>query len=295
MHDNEWSLVLFTILAQMAVGIFLVLQAIGLAYPAGQVDWLMDSMLPLCWLVLVMGVPAAMLHLGRPGRMPGVMANLPGSWLSRETLLGGLFGVLLTVYVGVRWFEVGSQSLHDLLALATGICGVALVLGMSRLYMLRTVPAWNTMMTPLAFFTTMFLLGAMVVAVILTTVHFPSGSSEQRTLIDDVVRDIAPLCVLLAVGQILLSWVKVTWLESSGGVALQSMKILVAEYQAVFFCRIMFVALGAGIFAALVYQDADFAGDAIARGLLMLAFALVLVAGMLGRFLFYASYQREGI
>ena len=210
-------------------------------------------------------------------------------------LLGGGFGGLLVAYAAMRWLEIDWPLVHALLAVATGFSGLALVCGMSRLYMLRTVPAWNTAMTPGAFFVTTFLLGSMVVATVAVTVYSPSANSGQRALIDEFVQVIAPLCVLLAAGQIALSWILVIWLDDSGGVALRSMKILVDEYQMVFFCRIICVVLGAGIFAALVYQNADFASDAIARGLLMFSFALVLVAEMLGRFLFYASYQREGI
>jgi anaerobic dimethyl sulfoxide reductase subunit C len=293
MHDNEWSLVLFTVLAQMAVGAFLTVQAIAVLFPAD--DALVNSILLLCLLLLLMGVLAAALHLGRPGRIPGVMANLPGSWLSREMLIGGVFGALLTGYVGVRWLEIDSTRVHDLLALTTGISGLALVLGMSRLYMLRTVPAWNTMMTPLAFFTTTFLLGSMLVATVCLAVYPVAETSQQALFIDDALQVITPVVVVLAGLQIVLMQQSVSRLGRSGGVALQSMKNLVDEYQAVFFCRIMFAALGAGMFAALVYQNADFAGDAIMRGLLMLAFALVLIAEVLGRFLFYASYQREGI
>jgi anaerobic dimethyl sulfoxide reductase subunit C len=271
------------------VGAFLTVQAIAVLFPAD--DALVNSILLLCLLMLLMGVLAAALHLGRPGRIPGVMANLPGSWLSREMLLGGVFGALLTGYVGVRWLEIDSTRVHDLLALATGFSGVALVLGMSRLYMLRTVPAWNTMMTPLAFFTTTFLLGSMLVATVCLAVY----PDKQAIMGDDALSIITPVVVVLAGLQIVLMQQSVSRLGRSGGVALQSMKNLVDEYQAVFFCRIMFVALGAGMFAALVYQNADFAGDAIMRGLLMLAFALMLIAEVLGRFLFYASYQREGI
>ena len=89
MPGRHWQLVVFTILAQLAVGLTLVL-ALGLQLVAGHRKSLESVMLTgavLDLVVLILGVAVVMsaTHLGSMAGALGAFANLRQSWLSRES------------------------------------------------------------------------------------------------------------------------------------------------------------------------------------------------------------------
>jgi anaerobic dimethyl sulfoxide reductase subunit C (anchor subunit) len=184
---RERSLVVFTVLAPTAVGLFAFLLVVrGLAGPAGDA-WIHGPL----WLVgplLLMAVTASLLHLGTPGRAWRALGNLRTSWLSREILGTMLFGAGWLVLaanhrsgVGATWW-VGA-------VLVAGL-GVAMVASMGRVYRLRTVPAWRSRWTSLAFLLTAGLSGSLAAAALLAT-----GGGEQ-----EVVRGLVAVGAALLVG-----------------------------------------------------------------------------------------------
>lgn len=87
MDMREWALVAFTILAQMAVGSFLVLGVVHFLAQrkAGEAeaDRLSDRALLAIGPVLVLGMIASLLHLGTPLSAYRAVTNVGTSWLSR--------------------------------------------------------------------------------------------------------------------------------------------------------------------------------------------------------------------
>ena len=86
MNTQEWALLTFTILGQMAVGALLVLMVVR-AYvsskaSAEEADRMTDG--PLFMVVPIMGLAllASLLHLNNPGNIFGAVPNLGSSWLS---------------------------------------------------------------------------------------------------------------------------------------------------------------------------------------------------------------------
>ena len=144
----EVSLVLFTVLAPAAAGV----AAVGAFAPP-------PGLFATALVLLVAGGAAAALHLGRVGRARFALSNLRTSWLSRETLLAGLFGAALGAAVaapGVRAVGV-----------AAAVIGLLLVGGISGVYRLRTVPPWDTWMTPAAFYLAAVVLGTSISAAVI--------------------------------------------------------------------------------------------------------------------------------
>ncbi len=140
-HTSERSLAAFTILAQLAVGavwMLSVLQAFNFT-----------TLLSITTIMLL-GLLASLLHLGRPLNAWRALRNIRSSWLSREVWCAALFvaaliGLIITDGAGA-W-------------LADGI-GLALIVSMAQVYQLRTVPAWNRRTTTASFFATTLLLGS---------------------------------------------------------------------------------------------------------------------------------------
>jgi len=150
---REWSLVLFTLLVQMAVGLSV---GLGLVRPwLGPVAGTAGQILVPSLTLVAMAVSA--LHLGRPRNMIRAVANLRWSWLSREILLAvgflglGLWAVVTDAVLVRQWL--------------LPVSGVGLLVGMSRVYMLRTVPVWNRVRTQVGFGVTGFLPGLILPAV----------------------------------------------------------------------------------------------------------------------------------
>ena len=165
MNTSEWSLVVFTILAQMAVGSFLVLGVVHftVSRKAGSVeaDRMSDRALLAIGPVLVLGLIASFFHLGNPLNAYNALGNIGSSWLSREIAAGVGFAGLGAVFAFMQWRKIGSAGLRNAVALLAALVGVALVYSMANVYQLRTVEVWNTTLTTVSFFTTTLLLGTL--------------------------------------------------------------------------------------------------------------------------------------
>ena len=95
MRNQDWSLVLFTTLSQLSVGIILCFTLLGYSgTDLGLVFAMGLSFKNPVFLALVfIGVATliSFLHLGKPSNAPRALNNLSGSWLSREILAIGVY------------------------------------------------------------------------------------------------------------------------------------------------------------------------------------------------------------
>ena len=175
MNVHELPLVAFTILAQMSVGSFVVLGVVHLfgirKHGHGAVDRLSDPALYAIGPAMVLGLIASIFHLGNPVNALNAINHLGSSWLSREIFFGSAFACMGAVFAVVQWRRWLTPLLRQILAGATALVGLVLVYSMSMVYMLPTVPAWNHWATPVGFFTTTFLLGALAVGAALVIVY----------------------------------------------------------------------------------------------------------------------------
>jgi len=132
---HEWSLVAFTLLCHLAAGSVVILGGLRL-------------------------------DLGSPHRAYRAILNLRSSWLSREILAATSF----TVVCGAAFMLDGREVLGATESIALlwlgAFCALTLVLVISRVYRLRTVPTWNTIRTPMSFLATSWLLGSLALALL---------------------------------------------------------------------------------------------------------------------------------
>lgn len=146
------SLVLFTLLAQTAVGAYWVLAGARAL-----------SRLALGVLLGLMAasLAASLFHLGTPLRAYGAVRHLGSSWVSREILAALVFAGLILGQAAAAWAELPLGQSPALAGL-TALGGLALLYSMSRAYRLRTVPAWDSPATLLSFGATAGLLGGLL-------------------------------------------------------------------------------------------------------------------------------------
>ncbi len=170
---DEAPLVAFTLLAQMAVGCYWAML------------WLLADvrlqLLPMLLTGLCLGAAmlASFAHLGTKRNAWRVLNNLHKSWLSREILFSLLFGAgwLASLAAAVLRADV------PILSALTAVLGLLLIYSMSRVYHLRTVPAWNTWRTNARFFLSTAQLGVLGIVPLLLWRRVPLAQWSDAGLL----------------------------------------------------------------------------------------------------------------
>jgi anaerobic dimethyl sulfoxide reductase subunit C len=302
---TETPLVIFTIIAQMSAGSFVVLGLIHLLYlrtdPA-VMDRVSDPALYAIGPLLVLGLAASTFHLGSPMRAANALGHLGSSWLSREILAGLVFAVLGAAFAVCQWRKWLPARLRQSLAVLVAITGMVLVYCIGRVYTLRTVPAWDTRYTMVRFYTTTFLLGSLAVGaalVIASLVRARRGNEDpaSQLLILNSVRGIA------AAGIVILGVKFISQQSYIGGLATNhdpaaraSMNILTHTHGGFSLAAAILTFAGLAILGIFLAQlSRGKVGHRAVAGVAISAFTLILVGEVIARMLFYASMVRIGV
>jgi anaerobic dimethyl sulfoxide reductase subunit C (anchor subunit) len=314
MNAGELPMILFTVLAQMSVGAFVVLGVVHLVarlrgYSAQEVDALSDPAVYAVGVTLVLGLAASALHMHDVFNVLNVFRHLDGSWLSREVALGMLFAGCGFVFAACQWFGWGSATARSALAMLTALIGVVFVAAMSMVYYtLVTVPAWHTWNTPVRFYTTALLLGGLAVGTAFMTRVMLGRDDDtgwgrhsdaidparMRTLILGTLTAIAVLEVVLVGLIFVVTPVHIANLYASGPVGAASAHALTGPW---YITRLVLVFVGAGLLTLFLFRlTAHQQRSPKPLALLVtIAFGCVFIAELLGRAAFYESMTRVGM
>lgn len=284
---RERSLVAFTLLAQAAVGMFWALAGVwwirgdpwagtpGTPGTPGATDG-RSFVAPLLVVgALVAGAVAASLaHLGSPRNAWRALSNLRASWLSREILFLALFAGGWAVVVVQVW--LGSSPAPVLMG-GVAALGVGLVYCMSRVYRLRTVPAWDAPLTTAAFFLTAGSVGGLAAA-LATGLSLGTGEAPRILVL------VAGTCVVVELG-LEGAWRGLRRRAAAqvdaglnAGVPVEPVGVLRAWLLVV----------------ALAFSGAAVAGSG-QTALIASALGTTWLAGVVGRSAFYRSHARRGL
>ncbi len=287
MNVRECALAAFTLLMQTSVGIVLVLAALPLVQPsgvrAGGETWPIASRLDTPLLVAaaaaVLGLLASLLHLGQPMQAWLALANIRGSWLSREVVLALVFvaalGALALMHAGDR----GGSSLRGAATTLAAVAGLALVVAMARLYMVSGQPAWDSYTTPVTFFASTALLGLVVIVTL---------AAPQLGL--PAARLLGVAAVTLLVLQVLLVPALLASIPAEPAAAISRASVGHAAWWLAT-ARVA-AAVAAALLLATMLRSGPALHDAGRARYVMLA--LVVVSEICGRMLFYGSSVRLG-
>ncbi len=326
MNVHELPLILFTVLAQMSVGAFVVLGVVQLVARARfgrhTVDHITDPALYAIGPVLVLGLIASMAHLGTPMNAVNTLRHLDSSWLSREIVFGVGFAGLGFLFAALQWLRWGSQTARQVLALVTGTVGLGLVWVMSMVYAsLPTVPAWNTSATPAQFYLTTFLLGTLAVGAAFMSVtmwrqrglriawversalvrraqalrtapdQLPGG--DPQGLILAVLRGVSMATIVLLGLELIVIVLHQTALSSDPTMPAASVQAYVSGW---FVARLVLLVTGAGLLGTLLYRLVDTTRSLqLMASVATLAFVTVLASELIGRSIFYTAMARVGM
>jgi anaerobic dimethyl sulfoxide reductase subunit C (anchor subunit) len=100
------------------------------------------------------------LHLNNPINAIYAISNLKTSWLSREILFVSLFLFFLVLVNLILYFKNPNVTYYKTFILILTIVGIIMVYSMSRLYIIPTVPPWNSISTLVEFYSTVLLTGS---------------------------------------------------------------------------------------------------------------------------------------
>jgi anaerobic dimethyl sulfoxide reductase subunit C (anchor subunit) len=252
--------------------------------------------------VLVLGMLASLLHLGNPFSAYKAVTNLDTSWLSREILFGVLFLVFGALYAFLQWRKLGSATVRTVTAWVAALLGIGLVYSMARIYMLYSQPAWNTLATPVSFFVTALLLGALAMGAAFVWNYAriqktdPGCADVQCELMRTTLRWIAVASVVLLGIELVVLPVYLGYLALGNSAALTSLQMMFSSFGFIFALRVVLVFVGAGVFGVFLYQTASATGqEKMLSGITYSAFVLVLAAEVMGRYLFYITHQGVGL
>jgi anaerobic dimethyl sulfoxide reductase subunit C len=303
---SELPLVIFTIIAQMSVGSFVVLGLIHLfGARAGRhvIDRASDPALYAIGPILVLGLLASMMHLGTPIRAINALRHLDSSWLSREILFGLLFAAVGGAFAFCQWFKWLTPRWRQGLASLAALIGLALIAVMSMVYMLPTVPAWNSWATPARFFATTFLLGSLAVgAALVATAEVRRrrgtvGDEATQRVVMSSLRGIAIGAIAMLGVEFVVVPLYVGKLATGGSAAAAASEgALVNTYGWYAVVQLVLISLGVALLGIFLSRLARPFNTARMLALApVAAFVLVFGGEIIGRMLFYASYARVGL
>lgn len=149
---EEYPLILFTLFAQAAAGMAVVFALTGL--PAA--GFSQFNQIIAC---LVGAGIFALAHLKTKKNAWRAPGHLRKSWLSREILMAGVFG-LACLAAAVQFVAPGGSL--GLWLWLPALAGLGFVHSMAQVYRIKAVPGWNTWRTNAAFFLSAGLLGLLI-------------------------------------------------------------------------------------------------------------------------------------
>ncbi|MFO7842808.1 MAG: DmsC/YnfH family molybdoenzyme membrane anchor subunit [Bacteroidales bacterium] len=278
MNSSEWSLLFFTLTGQFSAGITL---ALFIFYSFSKNSNQIKSTLVLhhgliiASLSIIIALFISFLHLSSPFSSVYALSNLNDSWLSREIFMVSAYAlviVLVTLYV---WKAKYKTYIKSLLLLST-LLGFAMVYSMGRLYMIETVPVWNTPETLIVFYINTIVLGlSFILAFYADKIY---EKIEKSFLI------IILLTLILKLSTYYLSW----GTEINDNIAFTHQQIPAIWNILWWFWIPGFVLI------ISIYLKKDFGIKTRSR-LYRYAFILFVIAEIAARVIFYSSYYRLGI
>lgn len=185
MNTHELPMILFTVMAQLSVGTFIVLGVMDLVLSRNQdkqaVQRITQPVLYAIGPTLVLGLLISMLHMNDVLHVFNVFRNFGSSWLTREIVFGIGFAAVGFLFAFLEWFQLGSRLMRRILAAVTAVVGIGLVWSMSMIYSsLATVPAWNTPIVVFHFFMTALILGSLAMACALMITALVRKRNEDK-------------------------------------------------------------------------------------------------------------------
>lgn len=283
MFAEEWPLMMFTLISQLAIGSFILLVLVR-SMLAPKDDATAKRMTNFGFLavgpLMALALIFSLFHLGTPVGAYRSILNLGSSWLSREILTAGGFFVLW--FVSYKAYQKDNAS--NLLGWVTSLVGLAAIFSMASIYGNSVRPAWDNVNTYISFFGATFALGSIGAASFIAYAEKASILSPATTAILKKVSLIGVVAVILP---LIYLPIFIYGLGSAEGAAQASAQLLLGSYAITLVVYGVLSLIGVGVLYYGLVKTATV--KAIPTNLVYLALIIVIVGEFIGRYVFYAS------
>ncbi|MEZ9174249.1 dimethyl sulfoxide reductase anchor subunit family protein [Vibrio kanaloae] len=278
---HEWSLIFFTVLAQTAVGGYLLIGARALVLGHDE-EKLNSYKVPMfiLWALMGLGFMFSTTHLGSPLRAFNAFNQLGSAWLSNEVFFGAAFFAV----GGLQWLlsvlKKGGLAIQKALMVGAMVLGVIFMYAMINVYMINTVPTWDNIYTPLSFIMTMVVGGLLLSQFVIVF------ANDSRFTVD---RNITMLAVIAVAISLLVTVGKLNLIGDIQTSAAKASELVdgLGSY------AILQVAL---LMASLLVWILPMLNKAKVNPVnLGLALVLFLASELIGRGLFYSLHMTSGL
>ncbi|MEZ8312698.1 dimethyl sulfoxide reductase anchor subunit family protein [Vibrio splendidus] len=278
---HEWSLIFFTVLAQTAVGGYLLIGARALVLGHDE-EKLNSYKVPMfiLWALMGLGFMFSTTHLGSPLRAFNAFNQLGSAWLSNEVFFGAAFFAV----GGLQWLlsvlKKGGVAIQKALMVGAMVLGVIFMYAMINVYMINTVPTWDNIYTPLSFIMTMVVGGLLLSQFVIVF------AKDSRFTVD---RNITMLAVIAVAISLLVTVGKLNLIGDIQTSAAKASELVDGLGSYV----ILQVAL---LMASLLIWILPMLNKAKVNPVnLGLALVLLLASELIGRGLFYSLHMTSGL
>ncbi|BAE85197.1 dimethyl sulfoxide reductase anchor subunit family protein [Desulfitobacterium hafniense] len=276
---EEWPLMTFTLLSQLAIGMFIVLMLVkaGVGNQDSQASKAIRSGFTAVGPLTALALVFSLFHLGDPLGAPRSILNLGSSWLSREIMTAGGFFALWLVF----WWLSRKGKESNALGWVTVLMGLAAVFSMASIYSSSIRPAWDNVNTYIAFYGATLAMGVLGAAAV--TAFGLKGQTSAgliKTLRNMAYLGAASVLLPLAYLPVFTSGL------NGGGTAAEASAQILTDSMGVLAGRGVLSIAGVILLVAALNKGAK--GKTLSTGTVYLALALVIAGEFIGRYLFYA-------
>ncbi|RKF20070.1 dimethylsulfoxide reductase [Alginatibacterium sediminis] len=272
---HEWPLVVFTVFAQTAFGAYLLINlAIVNQEPSNKTAGIKLQFF--VWVFMGLGLLASTAHLGSPLRAINAFNQVGSSWLSNEILSSVLFFASGGVLWLLTMLNKTSPMLNKILLVLSIVFGAFFMYAMINVYLINTVPTWNTIYTPLAF----------VATIVVSGVMYGHSLLSVAKLNTSAITKFSKLVVGAGLVLILLSTVNHIISLNDISSSLYSASSLVPQLAQLVSIRLVLLIVGVGLWLFGCKQGV---------GLQFFGFALVLISELMSRGVFFGLHMTAGM
>ncbi len=289
MFAEEWPLMMFTLLSQLAIGTFILLTLVYSILESKNSELAsrvikpgMKAVGPLMAVALLL----SLLHLGKPFAAYLSILNVGSSWLSREILITGAFFALWVV----SYYLYRKGTVNSVLNWIASATGLAAVYSMAGIYTTSIKPAWADVNTFIVFFGTTFVLG--IIGALASTIYASKDESLQADVYE-VYKKLGYISLAAVLIPLLYLPIFVSGLSMGGEAGIASAQLF-NGYAFPLFLRWILPIAGLGLLFCMIYKQGKMSQQA-PMNMVYLALALVLTGEFIGKFLFYATAVAVGI
>ncbi|MBP2666951.1 MAG: reductase anchor subunit [Firmicutes bacterium] len=281
MFSEEWPLMMFTLLSQLAVGTYIILLFIRFSLMKNDVDLsvrLTNPGLKVVGPIMALALVLSVFHLGTPLGAYRAVLNLTSSWLSREIIMAGGFFVFW--FLSYSTFKQGKPGVA--LGIVTALFGFAAVFSNASVHAMSVRPAWMDVNTYLAFYGTTFAMGCVGAT---SLVAFELKGSAVPAPAGKILKTVAIIAGIAVAVPLVYTPFFVSTLNAGSSAAHDSAAMISGSYLMPLVIRAVLSLAGAVLLYSVMKKPQSILPVNQAFGALM----LIAAGEFIGRYVFYAT------